>query len=50
MKVPVAFHLTYYRFLDDDAFPAGIYDELDWVNFSFERRFGRPAVRAQRGL
>jgi hypothetical protein len=37
-KLPVAFHLTYYRYRDEplnSMFPA----ELDWVNFSFERRF-----------
>lgn len=49
-KVPLAFHLTYYRFLDHDAFPPGVPDELDWVNFSFERRFGRRGVEAQRAF
>jgi hypothetical protein len=37
-KLPLALHLTYYRYRDDevsDLIPA----ELDWVNFSFERRF-----------
>jgi len=37
-KLPLAFHVTYYRYRDDDLsalIPAG----LDWVNFSFERRF-----------
>ena len=37
-KLPLAFHLTYYRYYSDDLgelIPA----EFDWVNFSFERRF-----------
>ena len=37
-KLPLAFHLSYYRYRDDelsDLIPA----MLDWVNFSFERRF-----------
>jgi hypothetical protein len=37
-KLPLALHLTYYRYHNDDVsqlIPA----ELDWVNFSFERRF-----------
>jgi hypothetical protein len=37
-KIPLAFHLTYYRYLDDGAI-AAVPSELDWVNFSFERRF-----------
>jgi hypothetical protein len=31
--------LTYYRFLDDERFSATTGGDLDWVNFSFERRF-----------
>ncbi len=38
-KVPLAFHLNYYFFLDDEHFSAATGGELDWVNFSFERRF-----------
>jgi hypothetical protein len=37
-KVPLAFHLTYYRYLDD-AVAAAVQSELDWVSLSFERRF-----------
>ena len=37
-KIPLALHLTYYRYLDDGAI-AAVPSELDWVNFSFERRF-----------
>jgi hypothetical protein len=35
-KIPLAFHLTYYRYLDENDITG---TELDWVNFSFERRF-----------
>ena len=38
-KLPLAFHLTYYRYLDDAAVTGRIRSQLDWVNFSFERRF-----------
>ena len=38
-KIPLAFHLTYYRYLDDYDTTLAIPSELDWVNFSFERRF-----------
>jgi hypothetical protein len=38
-KVPLAFHLNYYFFLDEEHFSAVTGGELDWVNFSFERRF-----------
>jgi hypothetical protein len=38
-KVPLAFHLNYYFFLDGEHFLAATGGELDWVNFSFERRF-----------
>jgi hypothetical protein len=38
-KVPLAFHLNYYFFLDGDHFSAATGGELDWVTFSFERRF-----------
>jgi hypothetical protein len=37
-KLPVAFHLTYYRYRDEPL-NAMFAAELDWVNFSFERRF-----------
>ncbi len=47
-KVPLAFHLTYYRFLDDKEFAAATGGEVDWVNFSFERRFAPGAGRARR--
>jgi hypothetical protein len=37
-KVPLAFHLTYYRYFSGG--PMGVVpSELDWVNVSFERRF-----------
>jgi hypothetical protein len=37
-RLPLAFHLTYYRYFDDEiARVTG--SELDWVNLSFERRF-----------
>ncbi len=38
-KVPLAFHVTYHRFLDDDNFLAVAGGELDWISLSFERRF-----------
>jgi hypothetical protein len=37
-KIPLAFHLTYYRYFDDEV-TGVIPSKLDWVNFSFERRF-----------
>jgi lipid A 3-O-deacylase len=37
-RFPLAFHLTYYRYFDDGVMGV-IPSELDWVNFSFERRF-----------
>ncbi len=37
-KMPLAFHLTYYHYLDGGAI-AAVPSDLDWVNFSFERRF-----------
>lgn len=37
-KLPLAFHLTYYRYFDDGG-PSAIPSTLDWVNFSFEQRF-----------
>ena len=37
-KLPLALHLTYYRYRDDEVADL-IAAELDWVNFSFERRF-----------
>jgi len=37
-KLPLAFHLTYYRYTDEPL-NAGVPAELDWANFSFERRF-----------
>jgi len=37
-KLPLAFHLTYYRYRDDSVLST-IPSELDWVDFSFERRF-----------
>jgi hypothetical protein len=46
-KAPLAFHMTYYRFLDDDEFSDVTGGGLDWVNLSFERRFGRRTARAQ---
>jgi hypothetical protein len=36
---PIGFHLTYFRFFDDEHLAAATGGELDWVNFSFERRF-----------
>lgn len=40
-KIRLAFHLTYYRYLDgeDVIGPLGTETELDWVNLSFERGF-----------
>jgi hypothetical protein len=38
-KVPLAFHLTYYRYLDGGEIARKTGSELDWVNLSFERRF-----------
>ena len=38
-KVPLAFHVTYYRFLDKEHFSEATGGTLDWVNLSFERRF-----------
>lgn len=38
-RIPLAFHLTYYRSLDDGNGPQAFPSEFDWVNFSFERRF-----------
>jgi hypothetical protein len=38
-KIPLAFHLTYYRYLDDHEGDGVIPSEFHWVNFSFERRF-----------
>jgi hypothetical protein len=38
-KIPLGFHLTYYRYLDDKKVARAIPSELDWVNLSFERRF-----------
>jgi hypothetical protein len=37
--IPLALHLTYYRYLDGRAFADATGGGLDWVNFSFERRF-----------
>jgi lipid A 3-O-deacylase len=37
-KLPLAFHLTYYRYFDNEV-TSRVPDKLDWVNFSFERRF-----------
>ena len=37
-KIPLAFHLTYYRY-DDDSETSLIPSGLDWINLSFERRF-----------
>ena len=37
-KMPLAFHLTYHRFLDDANFMAATGGKLDWVSLSFERR------------
>lgn len=37
-RAPLAFHLAYYRYFDEvDAALAG--SRMDWVHFSFERRF-----------
>ncbi len=36
-RLPLAFHLTYYRYLDNVG--GVIPSTLDWINFSFERRF-----------
>lgn len=38
-KIPLAFHVTYYRYLDGKDAPGGLGADLDWVNLSFERRF-----------
>jgi hypothetical protein len=38
-KIPLAFHLTYYRYLDGPDVVGLAESELDWVNVSFERRF-----------
>jgi hypothetical protein len=40
-KIPLAFHITYYRYLDGEDLtdPLGTKTTLDWVNLSFERRF-----------
>jgi hypothetical protein len=38
-KIPLAIHLTYYRYLDDGDVTGVMPTELDWVNLSFERRF-----------
>lgn len=35
-KLPLAFHLSYYRYFDDAVIGSS---RLDWVNVSFERRF-----------
>ncbi len=40
-KVPLAFHATYHRFLDDEHFLATTGSKLDWISLSIERRFGR---------
>jgi hypothetical protein len=37
-RIPLAFHLTYYRYFDDNETRA-ISSDLDWLNLSFERRF-----------
>ncbi len=37
-KTPLAVHMTYYRYFDDDIGGA-IASELDWVSLAFERRF-----------
>jgi len=36
-KVPLAFHVTYYRYLDDRT--SALPSHRDWMNFSFERRY-----------
>jgi len=38
-KLPLAFHLTYHRYFDGEDLAAATGAELDWINFSFERRF-----------
>jgi lipid A 3-O-deacylase len=38
-RLPLAFHLTYYRYLDAPDVAGLVDSELDWVNISFERRF-----------
>jgi hypothetical protein len=38
-KLPMAFHITYYRYFDDSSVTGVIHSSLDWVNISFERRF-----------
>ena len=38
-KVPLAFHVTYHRFLDEENFLAAAGGKLDWISLSFERRF-----------
>ncbi|HVS24824.1 MAG TPA: hypothetical protein VMU03_13945 [Gammaproteobacteria bacterium] len=38
-KLPLAFHVTYYRYFDDSEVTGVIHSALDWVNVSFERRF-----------
>jgi len=38
-KLPLAFHITYYRYFDDSNVTGVIHSALDWVNISFERRF-----------
>jgi hypothetical protein len=37
-KLPLAFHVTYYRYFDDEI-SGVIPSSLDWMNFSFEWRF-----------
>jgi hypothetical protein len=37
-KLPLAFHLTYYRYFDDEV-TGVIPSSLDWMNFSLEWRF-----------
>ena len=36
-KVPLAFHVTYYRYLDEST--TALPSHRDWLNLSFERRF-----------
>jgi hypothetical protein len=38
-KIPLAFHITYYRYLDGKDVRGALGPDLDWVNLSFERRF-----------
>jgi hypothetical protein len=38
-KLPMAFHITYYRYFQDSSVTDTIHSTLDWVNISFERRF-----------